>query len=101
MELLHCPFKKNARPDPNDALWTRLYYFFQLHQSAFLAHYHKRSNVEATFYMVKAKFGANLRAKTPNAMVNEVLLKFLCHNIVVLVGAFYELGIAPVFTQDG
>ena len=31
--------------------------------------------------MVKRKFGASVRAKTPAAQVNEVLLKCLCHNL--------------------
>ena len=48
--------------------------------------------------MVKAKFGPAVRAKDPVAMVNEVLLKLLCHNIVVLVQAVYDLGIDPVLS---
>ena len=50
--------------------------------------------------MVKAKFGSNVRAKTPTAQVNEALLKFLCHNIVVLVQSIYELGIEPAFWEE-
>ena len=94
-------FKKNTRPDPNDELWTRLHHFFMFNQGAFLERYHLRSNAETTFHMVKAKFGAGIRAKTPDAMVNEVLLKLLCHNIVVLIHAMYDMGIDPVSTiQD-
>ena len=33
--------------------------------------YHKRSNVESTFSMIKAKFRDHVRSKTPVAMVNE------------------------------
>ena len=100
------PFKVNstARQRGNhkrDPLWGRMFHYFHFHRSEFLARYHKRSNVETTFSMVKAKFGPNVRSKNPAAQVNEVLLKFLCHNICVLIQAFYELGIAPVFTQDG
>lgn len=50
--------------------------------------------------MVKAKFGANVRAKTPTAQVNEALLKFLCHNIVVLIQSIYELDIEAAFWQQ-
>ena len=53
--------------------------------------------METTFSMVKAKFGGAVRAKTPTAQVNEALLKFLCHNIVVLVQSIYELGIETAF----
>ena len=47
--------------------------------------------------MVKRKFGASVRAKTPVAQVNEALLKFLAHSIVVVIASTYELGIEPEF----
>jgi transposase len=47
----------------------------------FLGHYHKRSNVESTFAMIKGKFRGHVRSKTPVAMVNETLCKIICHNI--------------------
>ena len=46
-------------------LWQRLWHFYQFKRSEFLPHYHKRSNVETTFSMIKAKFGSALRSKTP------------------------------------
>ena len=52
------------------------------------------------FSMVKAKFGGSVRAKTPTAQVNEALLKFLCHNIVVLIQSIYELDVEPAFWGD-
>ena len=88
----YVPFKSNSKPG-NGELWTRLYHFFHLNRPAFLEHYHRRSNVETTFHMVKAKFGPAVRAKDPAAMVNEVLLKLLCHNIAVVVQAVYDLGL--------
>jgi len=69
------------------------------HREQFLRLYHKRSNVETTFHMVKSKFGASVRSKSFPAQVNEVYLKILCHNIVVLVSAIYELGIEPQFAE--
>jgi transposase len=62
-----------------------------------LQHYHKRSNVESAFSMMKRKFGDGLRSKTDVAMVNETLCKILCHNLVVLIQEMCELGIVPVF----
>jgi hypothetical protein len=32
------------------------------------------------------------------AQVNELLCKFLCHNLCVLIQSFYELGIEPEFS---
>ena len=60
--------------------WGRMYHFFQYKREEYLAHYHKRSNVESTFSMMKRKFGDSLRSKTDVAMVNETLCKVLCHN---------------------
>ena len=34
-------------------------------------------------------------------MVNEVLCKFLCHNLCCLIQEQCELGIEPVFWHDG
>ncbi len=102
--VAYIPFKVNSTArqghHKRDTLWERAFHYFHFHRADFLAHYHKRSNVETTFRMVKSKFGPAVRSKVPAAQVNEVLLKFLCHNIVVLVGAFYELGIAATFTPD-
>jgi transposase len=79
--------------------WEKMYHYFQFKRTDFLAHYHKRSNVESTFSMMKRKFGDGLRSKTDVAMVNETLCKVLCHNLVVLIHEMYELGIDPVFWQ--
>jgi hypothetical protein len=51
--------------------------------------------------MVKAKFRDSVRSKNDVAMKNEVLLEFLCHNIVVVHQAIVELGIDPVFWPKG
>jgi transposase len=77
--------------------WRKMYHYFQFKREDFLAHYHKRSNVESTFSMMKRKFGDSLRSKTDVAMVNETLCKVLCHNLVVLIHEMYELGIDPMF----
>lgn len=78
-------------------VWEKMFHFFSYQRDVFLEHYHKRSNVESTVNMVKAKFSDHVRSKTDLAMKNEVLCKFLCHNIVCLIHAFYELGIEPMF----
>jgi transposase len=77
--------------------WRKMYHYFQFKREDFLQHYHKRSNIESTFSMMKRKFGDSLRSKTDVAMVNETLCKVLCHNLVVLIHEMYELGIDPVF----
>lgn len=94
------PFKVNAKPGV-DPLWTRMYHFYAYNQEWFKEHYHKRSNVESTFSMIKAKFGGRLRSKTEVAQVNEVLCKVLCHNLCVLIQSIYELKLEVAFWQDG
>jgi transposase len=98
----YIPFKGNARgmgsPTTGyDSLWHKMWLFYNFNQEIFMAHYHKRSNIESTFSMIKAKFGSSVRAKTPTAQVNEVLCKVLCHNICVLIQSIYELGLEPTF----
>ncbi len=93
----YIPLKANSRPTGKSDAWRRLYHTFEARNDEFLACYHKRSNVESTFSMVKRKFGASVRAKALPAQVNEVLLKCLCHNLSVLVHAIHELGLAPTF----
>ena len=102
----YIPFKGNARgmgsPTTGyDSLWHKMWHFYNFNQEVFMAHYHKRSNVESTFSMIKAKFGASVRAKTPTAQVNEVLCKVLCHNICCLIQSIYELGLEPTFWTSG
>lgn len=80
-------------------LFAKMFHYFQFNKEDFLAHYHKRSNVESTVMMVKTKFGDAVRSKTDVAAKNEVLCKILCHNICCLISAMYELGIDPVFSQ--
>jgi transposase len=92
----YVPFKSNSQGE-GPAAWRRMWGFFMYRQAEFLASYHARSNVESTFSGIKRVFGPNVRAKTPVAMVNEVLCKALCWNLSQLVHAMFELGINPTF----
>jgi transposase len=91
---------KDASRRPNGcAMWEKMFHYFSFRQDEFLAKYHKRSNVESTFSMIKAKFGDAVRSKTEVAMKNEALCKLLAHNICCLISAMYELGVDPQFGQ--
>ena len=92
--------EKEPRPLPGYERVEPAQHYFRFRREEFLAHYHKRSNVETAFSMVKAKFGGAERSRTPVAQVNESLLKFICHNTCVLIQESYELGIAAVFARD-
>ena len=93
-------FRKNAKPDGKNDAWNRLYHTYSLNRDEFRRHYHKRSNVESTFHMVKSKFGGALRSKTFVAQANEALCKILCHNLCVLIQSSYELGIDTSFWAE-
>ena len=101
----YIPFKNRtngigSKQDGFDSLWNRMWHFYNFNRNTFLEHYHKRSNVETTFSMIKGKFGGSVRSKSPIAQVNEVLCKVLCHNICVLIQSIYELGLEPTFWAE-
>jgi transposase len=75
--------------------WGRMFYYFELHNEEFLEHYRKRSNVESTFHMIKARFGHALRSRSDTGKTNETLCKVLAHNLVVLNHEMLELKIDP------
>jgi hypothetical protein len=74
-----------------------MFHYDQFWQDKFLAHFHKRSNVESTFSKIKAKFRDHVRSKPDVAMINEVLCKVICHNICCLIQETHGLGISAVF----
>ena len=97
----YIPYRKGTaqtcRSGNRGKFWRRMYHYFQANQEEFSEHYHKRSNVETTFFMIKSKLGDCLKSKNFTAQKNELLCKLLAHNIIVLISEIYELGIAPQF----
>ena len=95
------PFRNNSKVKASmkNPAWDKLFHYYNFKREEFLAHYHKRSNVESAFSSIKRKFGDTIRSRTDVAQINEVLLKLLAHNIVCLVHSIHELGIAPMLTS--
>ena len=91
-------FKQNAT-GAKGGLFQKMFHYFQYKQDEYMNHYHKRSNVESTFSMIKRKFGDAVRSKSDTAMVNEVLCKVLAHNLCVLNQEECELGIEAMFSK--
>jgi len=73
--------------------WNKMIRLWYDNTELFAQHYHKRSNVESTFSMIKRKFLGYVRSKTDVAQTNELLCKIVCHNIAVLVNSIFELNI--------
>jgi transposase len=92
-------FKEGSTDTGKCKIWNKMFHYYQAFRDQFMTHYHKRSNVESTFSMVKAKFGGSIRSKLPVAQTNEVLCKFLCHNLCCLIQSSYELGIDATFWE--
>jgi transposase len=91
------PFKANTVAPTGDSAWARMYHVFAFDRETFLRHYHRRSNVETVFSMIKGKFGDSVLSKSDTGQMNEVLAKVLAHNICVVIGAIHELGIDARF----
>jgi len=95
----YIPFKENARGRTRGGspIWKKMYYYFQFNNEEFMSHYHKRSNAETVFHMVKMKFGDKVRSKNRIAQENELMCKFIAHNICVVIQEMFELGIQAGF----
>ena len=95
------PFIRSVRKTSEDRLpiWNAMFRFFRDNNEEFMQHYHKRSNAESVFSMMKRKFGGNLRSRNSLAQENEVLCKALCHNICVLIQEMFEVGIKVDFQE--
>ncbi len=93
-------FKSSNNGKYGSDLFKKMFHFYSYNQERFMRSYHKRSNVESTFHMIKAKFGDSLRSKTRTAQINEALCKILCHNICCLIQSMYELNLKPKFWAE-
>jgi transposase len=93
-------FKSTNTGKTGSDLFNKMYHFYAYNQERFMQNYHKRSNVESTFHMIKAKFGDSLRSKTRTAQINEALCKILAHNICCLIQSMYELNLKPKFWKE-
>jgi transposase len=95
------PFKKNVTGKRGTlGIWGKMYHYFMYKHEEFLEHYHKRSNSETCFHMIKTKFGDSLRSKSRTAQINELLCKILCHNICVVIQEINELGVKAEFRLE-
>ena len=91
------PFKSNTLEPTEAGAWARMYHLFMYRREEYMVHYHKGSNIETAYSMIKGKFGSSLRSKSDTGQINEALCKVLAHNIYVLCQATHELGIEPIF----
>lgn len=99
--VAYIPFKSNATgKSKGSRIWHKMYHYFQLNKETFFRHYHQRSNAESAFKMIKMKFGDKLKSKKFKSQENELLCKFIAHNLVVLIHEMNELGLTPNFCSQ-
>jgi transposase len=81
------PFKKNTSGKSSDnhrSYFKSAFKFFKENKEEYMNRYHKRSNIESCFSMIKRKFGNNVKCRNEISQDNEILGKVLVHNICVL-----------------
>lgn len=93
----YIPFKINSKPEKKPSIWNYMYEYFKTNRERYNSFYHKRSNSETVFSMIKMRLGEFLKCKNHQAQKNEVLLKCLVHNICILVQYIFESNIKVDF----
>jgi transposase len=94
------PFKSNTQEPTEAGMWARMYHLFMYRREQYMEHYHKRSNIETAYSMIKGKFDSALRSKSDTGQINEALCKVLAHNICVLIPAMHTFNLHPVFYAE-
>lgn len=79
--------------------WGRMIWLWRKHQMLFAQHYHRRSNVESVFGMIKRKWGDFSRCKLPSAIENEILARLVVHNACVLGEGMLSSDVRPAFME--
>jgi len=97
----YIPFKHTTKEPSENApeIWNNMFLLFRDKKEEWKKHYHKRSNVETVFGMVKVRLGEHLKSKNYIAQRNELMMKFICHNICCLIQEIYEREIKVDFNK--
>ncbi|MBT5022293.1 transposase [Candidatus Woesearchaeota archaeon] len=79
-------FKTRSKGFP---AWNKMIRMFRKQESYFRQFYHKRSNVETSFAMIKRRISNSVSSKNSVAQINEALCLVIAHNILVLINSMY------------
>lgn len=96
----YIPVEDRVTGDTGPEVWRAMVGCFRYREAEFKAHYHRRSNVETVFSSVKRKFGGFVRSRLRTVQENELLAKFILHNLRVCTMGFYTMGDEPRFWQE-
>src|ERR1700722_11928233 len=86
------PSRQHSCPQRWTAIAGKMQHYFMYQRDTFLAHYHKRSNVECTFSMIKRKFGDSLRSESEAGQLNEIMCKVIARNVRLRMATISDLG---------
>ncbi len=97
----YIPFKKNIKSanSKDTPIWNEMFLMFKNNQEEWRERYNKRSNVETVFSMIKVRLGEFLRCKEFESQRNELMMKFICHNICCLIQEMYENNVKVDFDK--
>lgn len=96
--MLYCPFKDN-NVDDMGGIWQRVRHFFLWNRPEFDNHFRMRPIVESVFHVIKNRFGERVTSRSDTAIMNEVLCKVLCHNLVRVIYEMAKSGLEPEFRK--
>lgn len=90
-------FKRNSRMSKNgsDPVWDRSLARYREMKALGIKLKEERIRIEAINWMIKGRFGREVRGLTQTAQFNEALMKVVCHNLTRLIR--YEVGLDDVY----
>lgn len=90
-------FKVNSTPGLMGSVWEKMFLRYRLCNDIYRKVYNQRSNAEAVFSAIKRKHMGRVRSTNEVAKKNDILCKFLVHNICQVHQSHIVLGIEPEF----
>lgn len=88
-------FKRNSREQEKEGAWNDQFRLYKNDPETYLAHYHRRSNVEAVFSALKRRYTDFMRNKAFISQKNELLLKVIAYNLSIVTQLSIEHGLEP------
>lgn len=92
-------FKTNSRLSKNgaDPMWDENLSRFREMRNQETQPYNERILIEAVNWMIKSRFGREVRGITETAQFNEALLKVICHNLTRMI--CYQIGLEDKYVD--
>ena len=98
----YLPFDdRHTLPSPLDpSVWAVAKRFYFDEPEKFMPQFYYQNMAESAFSRIKRLLHESIRSKKIDAQVNEMLLKGLCINIIVLIQQMFAFDLYPFFVSD-